>query len=314
MAEVWASGTDLWAWRQQAIQAAQAAGIAAEEVDWLLEAVADVDRLALRLGTVQERSRVTLRYPLTELERRWQLRLAQRVPVQYLVGETPWRDLTLTVSPAVLIPRPETELIIDLAAAAIARSPIGDQLAAGVWVDMGTGSGAIALGLAQAFPVAHILAVDVSPEALVIARENADRLGLRDGQGPGGDRITFYHGSWFEPLAAYRGQLSALVSNPPYIPSALMPTLQPEVVDHEPDTALDGGDDGLTALRLLAAQAPDYLVEGGLWLVEMMAGQGDAVRALLEAQGCYRDIQIWLDLAGRDRFVQATYTPSQPHP
>lgn len=309
MAEVWASGTDLWAWRQQAIQAAAAAGIAAEEVDWLLEAVADVDRLALRLGTIQTRSRVTLRYPLIELERRWQLRLTQRVPVQYLVGETPWRDLTLTVSPAVLIPRPETELIIDLAAAAIARSPLRDQLAQGTWVDMGTGSGAIALGLAQAFPAAHILAVDISPEALVIARENADRLGLREEQGPEGQRITFYQGSWFEPLAAYRGQISALVSNPPYIPSALMPTLQPEVVDHEPDAALDGGDDGLTALRLLAAQAPDYLVAGGLWLVEMMAGQGEAVRALLEAQGCYRDIQIWLDLAGRDRFVQATYAP-----
>lgn len=304
------TGHDLWAWRESARHAASAAGIAAEEVDWLLEAVADVDRLALRLGTLQERSRVTLRYPLTELDRRWQLRLTQRVPVQYLVGETPWRDLTLTVSPAVLIPRPETELIIDLAAAAIARSPIGDQLAQGTWVDMGTGSGAIALGLAQAFPAAHILAVDVSPEALVIARENADRLGLREGERPEDQRVTFYRGSWFESLEAYRGQLSALVSNPPYIPSALMPTLQPEVVDHEPDAALDGGDDGLTALRLLAAQAPEYLVAGGLWLVEMMAGQGEAVRALLEAQGCYRDIQIWLDLAGRDRFVQATYAPS----
>ena len=110
-------------------------------------------------------------------------------------------------------------------------------------------------------------------------------------------------------MATYRGQLSGLVSNPPYIPSALLPTLDPEVVNHEPTAALDGGDDGLTALRILATQAPDYLVAGGLWLVEMMAGQGQAVKAMLEAQGSYRDIKIHLDLAGRDRFVQATYAP-----
>ncbi|MBE9111875.1 peptide chain release factor N(5)-glutamine methyltransferase [Nodosilinea sp. LEGE 07298] len=304
------TGHELWAWRESARQAAQTAGVEAREVDWLLLAVADVDGLALKLGTVQGRSQVAMRYPLAELDRRWQQRLTQRVPVQYLVGETPWRDLTLAVSPAVLIPRPETELMIDLAAAAIANSPIGDQLAAGVWVDMGTGSGAIALGLAQTFSAASILAVDLSAEALAIAVENATRVGLRDGQSPahGGQRITFYHGSWFEPIETYRGQISAVVSNPPYIPSALLPALQPEV-NHEPTAALDGGDDGLTALRILVTQAPNYLVAGGLWLVETMAGQGEIVRELLEAQGGYRDIHIWLDLAGRDRFVQAIYAP-----
>ncbi|MBW4483928.1 MAG: peptide chain release factor N(5)-glutamine methyltransferase [Tildeniella torsiva UHER 1998/13D] len=296
------TGAALWAWREQALAEAQAAGVDADEVDWLLLAVAEVDRLALRLGTVQAQSHVALRYPLAELEHRWQQRLIQRTPMQYLVGETPWRDLMLTVSPAVLIPRPETELIPDLAEAAIARSPIGDQLAQGIWVDMGTGSGAIALGLAQTFPSAQILAVDFSAEALAIAQENANRAGLQN-------RITFYNGSWFEPLTSYRGRLSAVVSNPPYIPSALLPTLQPEVINHEPASALDGGDDGLNDLRILATQAPKFLVPGGLWLVEMMAGQGEAVRELLEAQGCYRDIQICLDLAGRDRFVQAIYAP-----
>ncbi|MBW4461537.1 MAG: peptide chain release factor N(5)-glutamine methyltransferase [Nodosilinea sp. WJT8-NPBG4] len=296
------SGAELWAWRKKALADAQAAEVDADEVDWLLMAVADVERLALRLGTVQQRATIPLGYSLAELERRWQQRLTDRIPVQYLVGETPWRDLMLTVSPAVLIPRPETELIIDLAEVAIARSPITDQLAQGIWVDMGTGSGAIALGLAQTFPSARILAVDFSAEALAIAQGNANRAGLQN-------RITFYNGSWFEPLNTYRGQLSAVVSNPPYIPSALLPTLQPEVIHHEPIAALDGGDDGLDDLRLLAAQAPAYLVLGGLWLVEMMAGQGEAVKALLEAQGCYRDIQICLDLTGRDRFVQAIYAP-----
>lgn len=296
------TGAELWDWRAQALRAAQAAGVEAEELDWLLMAVADVDRLELRLGTVQGRSHIPIRYPLAELERRWQQRLTERTPVQYLVGETPWRDLLLTVSPAVLIPRPETELIIDLAAAAVAASPISEQLAGGNWVDMGTGSGAIALALAQTFPEARILAVDQSGAALAVAQENAGRTGLQD-------RVAFYQGSWFEPLGAYRGQLSVLVSNPPYIPSALLPTLQPEVVGHEPAAALDGGDDGLTALRILAAQAPAYLVPGGLWLVEMMAGQGKSVQALLEAQGCYSEIEVCLDLAGRDRFVRATYAP-----
>ena len=299
------TGHELWAWRQSARQTAQAAGVEAREVDWLLMAVADVDGLALKLGTVQGRSQVVLRCSLAELTQRWRQRLEQRVPVQYLVGETPWRDLTLAVSPAVLIPRPETELIIDLAAAAIARSPIGTQLTQGIWADLGTGSGAIALALAQMLPAACVLALDVSAEALAVAQGNAERAGL-------GERITFYHGSWFEPLSAYRGQLSAMVANPPYIPSALLSTLEPEVVNHEPATALDGGPDGLEDLRILAAQAPDYLLPGGLWLVEMMAGQGESVRALLEAQGCYGDIEIALDLAGCDRFVQAIYRPERP--
>jgi release factor glutamine methyltransferase len=302
-AEFWIAGADLWAWRQTALQQARAAEVDAQELDWLLVALGNVDRLSLRLGTVQQQAQIPLACSLEDLTQRWQQRLHQRVPVQYLVGETPWRNLTLTVSPAVLIPRPETELIIDLAAAAVARSPHREQLAQGLWVDMGTGSGAIAIALAQTFPAARILAVDLSPAALAVAQANADRAGL-------GPSITFYQGSWFDPLVPYQGQISALVSNPPYIPSALLPTLQPEVIDHEPATALDGGPDGLAALGLLVTQAADYLVPGGLWLAEIMAGQGEAVQALLAAQGGYRDCQIHLDLAGRDRFVQASYAPS----
>jgi release factor glutamine methyltransferase len=302
-AEFWISGADLWAWRQTALQQARVAEVDAQELDWLLAALGNVDRLSLRLGTVQQQAQIPLACSQEDLTQRWQQRLHQRVPVQYLVGETPWRNLALTVSPAVLIPRPETELIIDLAAAAVARSPHREQLTQGLWVDMGTGSGAIAIALAQTFPAARILAVDLSPAALAVAQANADRAGF-------GPSITFYQGSWFDPLVPYQGQISALVSNPPYIPSALLPTLQPEVIDHEPATALDGGPDGLTALGLLVIQAADYLVPGGLWLAEIMAGQGEAVQALLTTQGGYRDCQIHLDLAGRDRFVQASYAPS----
>lgn len=280
------------------MQQAQAAEIDPQEVDWLLRAVSDLDGLALRLGSFQHRAAIAIAISLEELDRRWQQRIQQRVPVQYLVGEAPWREFSLRVSPAVLIPRPETELIIDIALEAVAASPQAETLRQGVWVDMGTGSGAIALGLAQAFPQATILAVDQSPDALAIAQANAARYGL-------GHRITFHCGSWFEPIAQYQGQLSALVSNPPYIPSALLPTLQPEVIGHEPTTALDGGADGLDDLRHLATQAPDYLQPGGLWLVEMMKGQGAAVSAILADVGAYREIRVIEDLAGCDRFTLA---------
>lgn len=289
------SGSDLAAWRTRAQRQARSVGIDPEEVDWLLQALSPLDPLSLKLGRLAEAPPIPLALPLAELDRRWQQRLQQRVPVQYLAGQTPWRDFTLQVTPAVLIPRPETELIIDLAMAASQEVP---ALGQGLWVDLGTGSGAIALGLARALPEATILAVDQSQAALALAQANAQALGL-------GDRIRFYQGSWFTPLAAYRGLLSAVVANPPYIPSGLLPSLPPEVIGHEPRSALDGGMDGLEAIATLVTEAPTYLAPGGLWLVEMMQGQGPAVRALLEASGAYRDIQIQLDLAGRDRFTLA---------
>lgn len=293
------TGAALAQWRQRAKADARAAGIDEQEVDWLLRAISHLDGLTLRLGAFAQRESVALKLSLADLEQRWQRRVQRRVPVQYLVGETPWRQFSLRVSPAVLIPRPETELIIDLALDAVGRSPQRDTLAQGIWVDLGTGSGAIAIGLADAFPKTHILAVDQSTDALAIAQENIHRHGFTD-------RITLHHGSWFQPLAAYRGQLSAVVSNPPYIPSGVLPTLQPEVIAHEPTTALDGGPDGLDDLRTLATQAPDYLMSGGLWLAEMMAGQGQAVTDLLTQVGAYHGIQVMEDLAGRDRFTLAS--------
>lgn len=288
-------GSALAAWRTQARHQAEAAGVDPAEVDWLLRALSPLDGLTLKLGRLGELPAIPLGLSLAELDHRWQQRLQQRVPVQYLAGQTPWRDLTLQVSPAVLIPRPETELIIDLAVAASQQVPI---LQGGLWADLGTGSGAIALGLAQALPAATILAVDHSAAALAVAQANAEAAGLVH-------RIHFYQGSWFTPLAPYRGQIGALVANPPYIPTGLLATLAPEVIDHEPRSALDGGTDGLDSIRTLVAEAADYLQPGGLWLVEMMPGQGPAVTALLAANGAYRDSQVHRDLAGCDRFTQA---------
>jgi release factor glutamine methyltransferase len=285
------TGIELWAWYQFAVGESEASGIGRREVDWLLQAVSDVDRLSLQLGDVSRRDRIVLNRPWVEILDLWQQRLVQRKPMQYLVGSTPWRDFDLQVSGAVLIPRPETELLIDLAMDRFQNS-------GGNWLDLGTGSGAIAIGLAAAFPRAQIHGVDFSAEALVVARSNAERNGLID-------RIQFYQGFWWQPIEHLKGQCLAMVSNPPYIPTATVLELAPEVVNHEPHLALDGGVDGLRDIRVLVDGAPDFLVSGGWWAIEMMAGQGKAVVELLEKHGAYRDIQIVDDWAGFDRFVVA---------
>ena len=293
------SGQALWRWRQQAIQQAEVANVDVAEVDWLLQGLCQVDGLSLRLGTVATQDEMPARISLAGLEQLWEKRVCDRIPIQHLVGETPWRTFTLQVSSAVLIPRPETELIIDQVIAAVERSPKPEQLRQGVWVDLGTGSGAIALGLADALPKATILAVDISPDALEIAAKNAVQHNL-------GDRIEFLQGSWFEPLEPWRGKLAGVVSNPPYIPSAIVPTLQPEVANHEPHLALDGGQDGLDCVRHLVQTAPDFLYPDGVWLVELMVGQAATVAELLVQTSYYKNIQVWMDLAGIERFVMAT--------
>jgi release factor glutamine methyltransferase len=291
------SGKKLAHWRKEAKKQGISAKVPPAEVDWLLQAVTDLDSLSLRLESFQQRAQIPCRYSPSQLTQLWQRRLKERLPLQYLVGNVPWRNFSLTVSPAVLIPRPETELIVDIARQAAAESTLPD-LAAGHWVDLGTGSGAIACGLAAAFIDATIHAVDQSAAALAIAQENAENLQFFP-------RINFYQGFWWNPLAAWRGAISGMVSNPPYIPTPLIATLQPEIALHEPHLALDGGNDGLDCIRHLIATAPDYLRPGGIWLIEMMAGQAETVKNLLQEQGSYEKIQIFPDLAGIERFALA---------
>jgi release factor glutamine methyltransferase len=286
------SGQELSQWRQQAIADLEQAQLSPKEVDIFLQAVTDLDTLSLRLQSFREREKIPLSYSWSEITKRWQKRLQARVPLQYLLESVVWRNFTLKVSPEVLIPRPETELLIDI----VGETVRGDD--GGIWVDLGTGSGAIAIGLASILTKAEIYAIDYSQTALAIAKENIINTGFAD-------RIILKQGSWWTPLEKWQGQISGMLSNPPYIPSAEILDLQIEVREHEPRLALDGGEDGLTALRYLVATAPDYLRSGGLWLVEMRAGQGEKVAQMLENQGNYRQIQIINDLAGFDRFVLA---------
>lgn len=287
------SGLELAAWRKQAQEEAIAANIPPSEVDGLLRSLSRLDTLSLRLESFKSHPDIPLSRPWLDIQQLWKERIETRVPLQYLIGELTWRDLELHVAPGVLIPRPETELFIDL----VLASDVGQM--GGDWADLGTGSGAIAIGLAQALPQITVHAVDQSPEALAISRANAAQYRFNS-------QIQFYQGYWFTPLHPLKGQLVGMVANPPYIPTGLINQLQPEVADHEPHLALDGGSDGLDCIRTLISAAPDYLRSGGLWIVEMMAGQAKQIEQLLVENGNYRQIEIHKDLAGIERFALAS--------
>jgi release factor glutamine methyltransferase len=288
------TGKSLWDWRKWAVRLAIEHHIDRYEVDWILQRVANLEPLTLRLESIGDDETVKLTMPLDRLSILWIQRVDDRTPVQYLLGTTTWRDFELVISPAVLIPRPETELIIDIA---LERTSLTRKH--GVWFDLGTGSGAIAIALARAMRTGFICATDCSLEALEIAKANAIRLGVH--------RITFQQGDWMSGASFehHRNAVAVIISNPPYIPSKQVLELQPEVVNHEPHLALDGGFDGLDSIRQIIDTGAVNLEEGGMLLMEIMIHQAEAVVNLLLKKGCYRYIEVIKDLAGIDRFVIA---------
>jgi release factor glutamine methyltransferase len=210
-------------------------------------------------------------------------------PIAYLMGEREFYGLSLAVGPAVLIPRPETELLVDLALERIAP---GDKARI---LDLGTGSGAVALAIKQQRPDAVVCAVDASFVALALATENARRHGLA---------IELIEGRWFAPLAARRFEL--VVSNPPYVAQG-DPHLAQGDVRFEPREALVAGADGLDAIRAISAAAAGHLEPGGWLLLEHGMGQDAPVRALL-AQAGFEGARSWPDLSGIARVSGARLT------
>ncbi|MFM8286583.1 MAG: peptide chain release factor N(5)-glutamine methyltransferase [Planctomycetaceae bacterium] len=219
-------------------------------------------------------------------------RRAQSEPVAYLVGHREFFSLDFTVSPDVLIPRPDTEtLVLDLVTHA-------RRLPAPAILDVATGSGCIAIAAAVQVPAARVTASDLSPAALALARQNADRHGVTA-------RVTFLEGDLLAPLPP-GAQFDFVVSNPPYIPTADWETLDREVRDYEPRLALDGGPDGLRDLTSLLRQAPAVLVPGGRLLLEFTPEQAPALLELAAAQPELSDPAVLKDLAGRPRVLVAT--------
>ncbi|MEO8457035.1 MAG: peptide chain release factor N(5)-glutamine methyltransferase [Chloroflexota bacterium] len=246
------------------------------------------------LGVDRERLYQRLSEPLTsDQTATFAALLARRAayePLAYITGHREFFGLDFEVTPSVLIPRPETETVVGLAIAfaneRFANQPI-------TIVDVGTGSGAIAVALANAIPTAHVIAADISPDALAIARRNANHHGVAT-------RIDFREGDLLSPLTE---RVQILAANLPYVTTEQWQTSQPEIRDHEPRFSLDGGADGLDAIRRLLANAPNHLTDGGALFCEIGPWQSAATLELAQHSFPSARTEVASDLAGRDRVL-----------
>jgi release factor glutamine methyltransferase len=254
------------------------------DAEVLLSHVLHCDRVALYVRFEQPLERAELD-TFRELVRR----RVDGEPVAYLTGTKEFWSLPLRVDPRVLIPRPETELVVDVVLELTRDAPPG---LAG---DVGTGSGAIALALKRERPAWTVIATDLSAAALEVARDNATRLGLE---------VDFLEGDLLGPLAG-RGPFDVIASNPPYLAEAEVPTLMREVAEHEPRVALTPGRDGLAAIRVIVAGAPDLLAPGGALVLEIGYQQGPAAQGLIAASGAFGPATTRRDHAGLDRVLWA---------
>jgi release factor glutamine methyltransferase len=223
-------------------------------------------------------------------------RRLKREPLQYVLGHAAFRRLELQVDRRVLIPRPETEVLVGEVIDWLKKTGRLEAGQRGVVLDLGTGSGAIALSVAQETG-ARVVATDASADALAVACANARRLGLES-------ELELRAGSLWEPIRSDE-RFVAIVSNPPYVADADRASHMPEVRDWEPESALFAGPDGLDVIRAIVAQAPAHLEAGGLLALEVGADQAAAVSELCARQGDYHSIRIRKDLAGRERVVLA---------
>jgi release factor glutamine methyltransferase len=238
------------------------------QIELLLAHVLKIPRLKLYLDFERPLSEGDLDTLRALVKRR-----GEREPLQYIIGTASFCGLEISVTPAVLIPRPETELLVEQAWKFLASR--GDKAA--TVLDFGTGSGCIAIAIAHKFPACDVHATDASEEALRIAQANAGRIEAK---------VHFSRGIAIDDFTSRR-TLDLIVSNPPYIPDAEVETLQPEVRDHEPRMALGGGSEGLDFYRMIASQARARLTASGRVMVELGHGQELAVRAIFEGQGWF---------------------------
>ncbi len=258
----------------------------------LLASVLGLDRLGLFLRYDQ---------PLTAGElgafKKKLVRRADREPMAYIVGQKEFWSLSFAVDPSVLIPRPETELLVEEAQALIREDKRRPTI-----VELGTGSGAIIVSLAKTMiqdsrPGERLVAVDRSAAALKTAAANARRQGVEKA-------VQFIRGDWLAPFSSRRPWMELLVSNPPYLSASDLAGLDPGIRAYEPLEALDGGVDGLDAVRVILAQARGHLVQGGWLLMEIGETQGARVSALARENG-FAVVQILPDLSGKDRVLKA---------
>lgn len=219
-------------------------------------------------------------------------RRLQREPVAYIVGHKGFWSVDLNVTPAVLIPRPETERLVEAAVAWLTDQ--ASESAADV-LDLGTGSGAVVVAIAVEAGAHRFFASDVSPEAIAIARSNAVTAGVAE-------HVRFFVGDWLSAVRRWP-RFDLIVTNPPYVASAEWSDLQPEIVRYEPRLALDGGEDGLRSYRTIVDAAHRYLKPGGALMMEIGCRQREAIQVLAEQSGAYDTCSCLKDYGGHDRVV-----------
>ena len=260
----------------------------------LLDCIGDISTRDLNLKIFNPNGNLHLKKNLEFLESVWEDHLMRSCPIQYLCGITYWRDLKLKVTNKVLIPRPETELIVDIVFNVFRRK--SEKL---FFAELGTGSGAISIALALAYPFSEGVATDIDQEALEIANKNfinsSKQLNLK-----------FYCGNWWSPLENFKGKLDLAISNPPYIPKDTYEKLPKEVKNFEPKVALLGGEDGLKHIREIIQKAPLFLKEKGWLILENHFDQGEKVKQLL-IKNKFTSIEIVKDLSGIGRFTIGRY-------
>ena len=254
-----------------------------------MAAAAGGSRAAVVSGVVQIDAAVLGRFE------RMVLRREAREPLAYIVGQREFFSLELMVGPGVLIPRPESETVVEAALDFLRGRPAATVL------DIGTGSGAIAIAIAKNAPATRIVALDISKVSLEVAADNARRHRCMD-------RITFVQGDCFAPLDKSRSPFDLIVSNPPYVAEAELATLEPEVRDFEPRIAIEGGREGMDFYRKIADGLALWLVRDGEVILEVGARQASAVETMMRAAGCDTSVRM-CDLAGVERVVRARRTP-----
>jgi release factor glutamine methyltransferase len=256
--------------------------------EWLLSAATGLTRIelyAMRERPLEHDERARLR---ADVKGR-----ATGMPLQYVTGEMPFRHLVLHVRPGVFIPRPETEVLVDVCLEHLRHAGPSP-----VVIDVCTGSGAVALSIAHETAAGTVWATDLAEEAVGVACDNARRIGVAD-------RVRIVQGDLFGPVPGEtKGAVALVVSNPPYVPSGELLGLTDQVTEHEPVSALDGGPDGLDVVRRIADEAGEWLAPGGLVAMEVHEERAEDALDILEER--FVGAFVRQDLTGRDRIVGAT--------
>ena len=259
----------------------------------LLDCIGGLPTSDLNLLSIKPEGKLYLKQNFEFLESIWNEHLLKSCPIQYLCGITFWRDLKLKVSNKVLIPRSETELIVDIVFNLFRKS---EKL---FFAELGTGSGAISIALALAYPFSDGVATDIDQDALEIATKNYINSSKQS-------NLKFYCGNWWTPLERFKGKLDLAISNPPYIPKNTYEKLPKEVKNFEPKVALLGGEDGLEHIMEIIQKAPLFLKEKGWVILENHFDQSEKVKQLL-IKNKFTSIKILKDLSGIGRFTIGRY-------